>query len=93
MAIPYPGEVLGPPLKTFWAAHGETIIMPILAWCLTGLVVFTVGMMILAICVIIKYDIPLSPGTQWQSKPGMCGNCIRQLRERMLSARRRCHDA
>lgn len=60
MAIPYPGEVLGPPLKTFWAAHGETIIMPILAWCLTGAAVYAAGIVILAIYILHK--IPLSPG-------------------------------
>lgn len=32
MAIPFPGEVFGPPLHDFWTAYGDAVILPILAW-------------------------------------------------------------
>lgn len=61
MGVPYPSEVLGPPLNAFWAAHGEEIVLPLLAWAFVGFLVCCAALVIMAVYLMIKHDIPFSP--------------------------------
>jgi len=57
--IPYPDEVLGPPLSAFWDAYGDSIILPLLAWLAVPLgVLFVVG--VVGVAALMVHTSPMS---------------------------------
>lgn len=62
MGIPYPSEVLGPPLMAIWEAYGETIIKPLFAWAFVGLVTLSCSLIVFMLYLAIRHGVPLSYG-------------------------------
>lgn len=72
MGIPYPWEILGPPLMTIWEACGETIILPLLSWSFVGLMVFGVGLIVTGVYLLIKYGMNHGIPSPNPAKEGAC---------------------